>query len=189
MLRSSAFQVLTMLVLEMIFLQDAPRPKWSDLCSSVSEAKGTGKLKTVSHFYTEWRARGEWNSDNAHARHWGFVLGAMSKLGFIYAFFLLFKRMYISATMEFSDGKPNAVLAVLIQTLDSILLLALRPFNDSQETLTEALSGISNTGDHILLPNLGGRSSSVCFFVQVAISLSTDMSVVQVPTSLLRFQS
>ena len=132
--------------------EEAPRPTWADLKSAVSEAKGCGgKIKAVQGFYGECIARGEWNSDNPHARHWGFVLGDMTKFGFIYALFLIGKRVYVSGTLILTDGRPNAVMSMVGQTLDSVLLICLRPFNDAQVTTTEAIAGIGNVAAYFAL--------------------------------------
>ena len=132
--------------------EEAPRPTWAGLKSAVSEAKGcSAKIKAVQGFYGECIARGEWNADNPHARRWGFVLGDMSKFGFIYALFLIGKRVYVSGTLILTDGRPNALMSMVGQTSDSVLLLLLRPFNDAQVTTTEALAGIGNAGAYFAL--------------------------------------
>ena len=66
----------------------------------------------------------------------GFFLGDMSKLGYMYAIFLIGKRIYMSATTTLADGGPSAILCMISQTLDSFLLFAIRPFNDSQVSTT-----------------------------------------------------
>jgi hypothetical protein len=130
----------------------SPRPTMAGLRVSLNEAPGCfGKVKALKTFYGEWRAKGEWNSDNLHARHYTFVLGDMSKLGAAYAIFLLAKRIYMTATLELSDGSLNAGLCVFMQTLDSILLSILRPFNDGQATTTEIVAGFSNVAAYVAL--------------------------------------
>ena len=66
----------------------------------------------------------------------GFFLGDMSKLGYMYAIFLIGKRIYMSATTTLADGGPSAILCMISQTLDGFLLFAIRPFNDSQVSTT-----------------------------------------------------
>ena len=124
-----------------LFYVKAPRPTWAQLRASLSEAKGCwGQMKALQSFYEQWRAKGEWRIDNPHARHWGFLLGDTTGFGFVYVFFLLIKKIYIAAVMELADGQLNAALSLAMQTLDSVLLLVMRPYNDSQVTFTEAFA-------------------------------------------------
>ena len=53
--------------------------------------------------------------------------------------------------MQLSDGSLNSLLSITVQTLDCILLLLLRPFNDNQVTIQEALGGLTNTAAYFAL--------------------------------------
>jgi len=116
--------------------EDAPRPTWAGLRESLTEAKGCcGKPQALLDFYDACRARGEWKNDTPHARHWNFLLADSTKIGFVYCFFVIAKRIVMAATMEFTDGELNALLSLAMQSTDTALLIILRPFNDGQASL------------------------------------------------------
>jgi hypothetical protein len=116
--------------------EDAPRPTWAGLRESLAEAKGCcGKPQALLDFYDACRARGEWKNDTPHARHWNFLLADSTKIGFVYCFFVIAKRIVMAATMEFTDGELNALLSLAMQSTDTALLIILRPFNDGQASL------------------------------------------------------
>ena len=80
-----------------------------------------------------------------------FFIGESNKIGFVYVFFLLVKRFYMTATMTFTDGKVNAILSLAMQSLDSTLLIFLRPFNDGQLTCNEVLAGLSTVTAYVAI--------------------------------------
>ena len=84
----------------------------------------------------------------------------MTGIGWIYAIFLLLKRLLLSATLEFTEGAINASMSLTLQSLDSALLLLLRPYSDAQATASEALAGLGDLSAYlaISLPVLFGPS-------------------------------
>lgn len=57
----------------------------------------------------------------------------------------------MAAVLQLTDGDLNATLSIAAQALDTIMLLTLRPFNDGEVTLTEALSGLSTLAAYLCL--------------------------------------
>jgi hypothetical protein len=80
-----------------------------------------------------------------------FFVGDTTRLGIYYAFFLVGKRVYLAAVFQLTDGELNAMLSIAAQALDTSLLLALRPFNDGEVSLNEALSGLSTLAAYLCL--------------------------------------
>jgi len=119
-------------------------------------------------FYGELRARGEWTVE-PKAMYWEFIFSDTTKIGIYYALFLIFKRLYMSATLHLSDGAVNAILSMASQTVDSLLLFFLRPFSDRQATSLEVLAGVSNLMAYCCLglPVLLGPAAYIGFICVV----------------------
>ena len=50
----------------------------------------------------------------------------------------------MTATVNLFDGKVNASLAIVFQTIDSILIVLKRPFNAYQTNIQEVVGAITN---------------------------------------------
>jgi hypothetical protein len=61
-----------------------------------------------------------------------------------YSLWLLVKRLFLSITLNTIDGSANAILALVIQSVDTGLLLFTRPFINRQAELTECFGAITN---------------------------------------------
>jgi hypothetical protein len=75
----------------------------------------------------------------------------MTRIGVVYAIFLVVKRIYTSATMELVDGSTNAMMSIASQSIDSFLLLVTHPYNDSQVTTTEAIAGVMTAATYFAI--------------------------------------
>jgi hypothetical protein len=66
------------------------------------------------------------------------------KTAWAYSLWLLVKRLFLSIALNAFDGSANAILALVIQSVDTGLLLLLRPFINRQTELSESVGSITN---------------------------------------------
>lgn len=101
----------------------------------------------------------------------------MTKWGAVYAFFLLFKRLYLSAVMEFTDGPVNATMSLVIQTVDTAFVCLLRPYNDGQLSVTEAVAALSNLASYVCLglPSFIGQGA---FLGEIPVMILMSLGVI-----------
>ena len=105
------------------------------------------------------------------------MISDVTKWGVVYAFFLLFKRLYLSAVMEFTDGPVNATMSLVIQTVDAAFVLLMRPYNDGQLSVTEGLAALSNLASYVCLglPSFFGPGA---FLGEIPVMLLMSLGVV-----------
>ena len=120
----------------------APWPSCAELRERWSSAKWFGKYYAVQDYLTGLKCRGEWGADSSAGRHWSFIVGDFTKFAYLYCIWLLVKKLLLTATMQHIDGGANAVIALSLQGIDTVLLVLLLPFNDMQTTAIEAVAGI-----------------------------------------------
>ena len=103
-----------------------------------------------------------------------FFLGDMTKLGVVYAIFLVGKRIFTSATLSLVDGSTNALMSMSMQAMDSFLLLIAHPYNDSQVTTTEAIAGLTTVAAYFALglPTIYGPDLYPGDFITMVLSFT-----------------
>ena len=125
--------------------------------------------------------RGGWIETESSA-HWGFLTNDFCGSFWAYSIWVLVKKLWLTCVLNMFDGIANAALALVVQFVDTILLLYLRPYVDWKSDLTEALGGITNllsflvisipvfAGPGIAIPFLGDFTSVMLAVTATGIS-------------------
>ena len=61
-----------------------------------------------------------------------------------YSLWLLVKRLFLSIVLNVLDGSANAILALVVQFVDTILLLYSRPYINRQTEVAESIGAVTN---------------------------------------------
>ena len=99
------------------------------------------KAYTMYDYWVNAKVRGGWSEETKAGRHWGYLVGDFTKLAWFYCVWLLFRKVILVAFLELTDGSLNAGMSLVLQLVDTGMLLFLWPFNDSQTTFVEAVAG------------------------------------------------
>ena len=126
--------------------------------TAVIKTKGlAGKLVALNYYWGQTSVQGDWNDSNATIRFWSFLIGDFTARTWVYAVWPLVRRIWMSGTVNITDGQLNAVLSLIMQSVDTILLLLVRPYNSRLDNLYEGMGGITNLCTYLILvvPLLG----------------------------------
>ena len=61
-----------------------------------------------------------------------------------YSLWLLVKRLFLSIVLNALDGSANAILALVVQCVDTIVLLYSRPYINRQTEVSESIGAVTN---------------------------------------------
>ena len=128
----------------------------------------------------------EWLFPDLTATAQVFFVRNLTRVGAVYAFFLVLKRIYMSATTRLATGSVNGILSIVCQGIDSLFLLLVRPFNDAQVSAIEAVSGITSLVAYMSLgltavmgPGMYLGDITVLCFASFGVIASAAASVVE----------
>ena len=109
------------------------------------------KTKGILPKYVLWKhylelvqARGDWNDDDPHIFRWSWFISDFAGGAWGFSLWLLFKKIYMTATVNLSDGPVNAALSLGFQMADTLLVVFLRPYNSYQTNLQEVVGSVTN---------------------------------------------
>lgn len=126
---------------------DPPRvpPSFAEMRKSVEDSTGmVPKAMRLREWYLAVEARGWWKdgSDNA----WGlkFLVGDYVGSAWFFGIWLLVKKILLSAATTVVDGHGGAIFCIVVQTVDTILILAFRPYVSKVTCLSECFAGLTN---------------------------------------------
>ena len=94
-----------------------------------------------------------------------------------FSLWLLVKRLFLSIVLNVLDGSANAILALVVQFVDTILLLYSRPYINRQTEVAESIGAVTNLLVMFCLSFLIRRaqacvdSHAICFQSYVAVSV------------------
>lgn len=112
---------------------------------SVRKAKTLmGKWVLIKVYFNNAQVRGEWNDGDARILRWSWLISDYTRGTWGFALWLLVRRLYMSATVNLTDGPLNAGLSLAAQVVDTALIMALRPFNEHKTNVQEAVGALSN---------------------------------------------
>jgi hypothetical protein len=150
----------------------------------LSMGKGClGKLVACYLLLLQFTQRGEWQYEpDGNSALWSFLMQEYVGDFWFYALTRLFKKVAMSAVLSLTDGEMSAILAIILQSCDTICILSTRPHISRDVDITECVAAIFNTmaitllGIPILAPSLAPYSSdlvALCLsVVSVLISLT-----------------
>ena len=80
--------------------------------TAVIKTKGlAGKLVALNYYWGQTSVQGDWNDSNATIRFWSFLIGDFTARTWVYAVWPLVRRIWMSGTVNITDGQLNAVLS------------------------------------------------------------------------------
>ena len=88
---------------------------------------------------------GDWEHDPSHpASRWLFLILEYRGQHWIFALWALVKRLSFGLVLTLTDGPINAALSIVIQTIDTFLLLWAQPKNELGSDLAESVTSVCN---------------------------------------------
>jgi hypothetical protein len=119
-----------------------PQPTISHVFKTFWETSGIcAKLVYLWSAKTNRSIRGEWNDDNGSARRWTFFFDGFSGPGWKYAVFVMVKRTLLLIAVNCLLERPNAFCSLILQTVDTFLILVFRPFATTERVRNEVIGG------------------------------------------------
>jgi len=136
-----------------------------------------GKIVNANAIWGSYQERGEWEDDE-HSSKWSFLMGDYCGGFWLYSIWLLLKKVLLSAVLNLLEGQANAIGALLVQVVDSGLLLYMRPFVSRQADVSEAIGTVTNLLAYLSI-SLPLISPSLGFFGEfLQIALATFSTVI-----------
>ena len=71
-------------------------------------------------------------------------VGKVKTVSQMFALWVLFKRIWMSATVHMSDGPLNAAMSLGFMICDTGIIVFLRPYNDFKTEIIQALAALTN---------------------------------------------
>ena len=125
--------------------EPAPRPGLRTIWNTYSAEKGCfAKLMYLRKVFTDYQIKGEWNDDNKHARRWNFLVSNVTLTCWVYSLFLLLKKTALSLVLSTLEGRANAFFSLVIQALETGLLIWYRPHIELRTAFLEVVGGLTN---------------------------------------------
>ena len=119
-----------------------PQPSISHVLKTFWDTSGIcAKLVYLWSVKTNRSIRGEWNDDNGSARRWTFFVDGFSGPGWKYAVFVMVKRTLLLIAVNCLLERPNAFCSLILQTVDTFLILMFRPFATTERVRNEVIGG------------------------------------------------
>lgn len=112
------------------------------------------------------RERGEWMFED-ECRGWGFILSDVCGYYWIFALWRLLKKLFLTLALSLTEGRSNAILALVIQLTDTLTILSARPLINRDDDLVESVGAVLNLfafgslAAPMLLPNSSWMSEHV----------------------------
>ena len=165
-------------------------PGLGNLRSHVSKGKGLFAKAFLVWTYTRstLHDKGSWQ-DNASSAYWGFLMSDYCDNMWVYSLWVLAKKLLMAVVLNLLDGAVNAAFASVIQILDLLLLLGMRPYVNRKTELTETIGGITNTLSFlsISIPIMAGPEFEIPSWIGdlTSMLLATAATIISAAFSLL----
>jgi len=120
------------------------------------------KIKIGYLFFEERLAKGDWDDSDPKIRFWSFLVSDYTVGAWMFALWVLVKKLWIMLAIHIQDEATNAGMALACQMTDSILVLIVRPYVETSTDLVKAISEVSNMLTYLVvtLPILSGVKPS-----------------------------
>ena len=152
-------------------------PNLKQLYNDIIATPGVfGKIVNARAVINSYQERGEWEDDE-HSAKWAFLMGDYCGGFWLYSIWLLVKKVILSGILNMLEGQANAVGALILQCMDSGLLLFMRPFVNRQTDLSETIGTVSNLLAYLAI-SLPVIAPQFVFFGEFAQIASATLSTV-----------
>ena len=106
-----------------------------------------GIVEKVSQLFIygmEIRFNGGWRKQGVEASFWGFLMGAYTDSFWAIFSWVLLKKMLAAINKNLLQGSHNAVINIVLYTLDLALFVFKHPFRDNMVNFSQMLAAASN---------------------------------------------
>jgi hypothetical protein len=102
------------------------------------------RVAVVRAFQTDRSAKGDWCYDDHKIHRWNWLITSYAGGMWMFALWVLFKRIWMSATVHMTDGPLNAAMSLGFMICDTGIIVFLRPYNDFKTEIIQALAALTN---------------------------------------------
>jgi len=102
------------------------------------------RMGVLRAFQDQWSAKGDWCYDDHKIHRWNWLITSYAGGMWMFAVWVLFKRIWMSATVNMTDGRLNAAMSLGFMIFDSGIIVFLRPYNDFKTELIQACAALTN---------------------------------------------
>ena len=102
------------------------------------------RMGVLRAFQDQWSAKGDWCYDDHKIHRWNWLITSYAGGMWMFALWVLFKRIWMSATVNMTDGPLNAAMSLGFMICDTGIIVFLRPYNDFKTELIQACAALSN---------------------------------------------
>jgi len=88
--------------------------------------------------------RGDWRDDNVIARRWSFMINDYTGYAWLFGLYTLFRKTLFALITTLLDGRINAICSLVLQSVDTVLLILYRPLANKEGLFLEISGGITN---------------------------------------------
>jgi hypothetical protein len=125
--------------------EKAPKPGLRTIWNGLSAQSGCfAKFMFLRKTYNDYEIKGEWNDDNRHARRWNFLVSNVTLTCWLYSLFILLKKTALSLVLSQLEGRANAFFSLVIQGIETGLLIWYRPHIQLRTAYLEVVGACTN---------------------------------------------
>ena len=142
---------------------DPPRvpPSFAEMKKYLQGSTGiVPKAMHLREWYLAVEARGWWKDGSENA--WGLQFLVRDYVGsaWFFGIWVLVKKVLISAATTVVGGHGSAIMCIIVQTFDTLLILGLRPYVSKITCLSECLASLTNWFAYLFLGLLAWPGST-----------------------------
>jgi hypothetical protein len=121
------------------------KPRCSSTLKSLSCVKGiVPNAMRMREWYLTSVARGHWKDGNEDAWRVKFFVGHYVHSAWFFGMWILSKKVLLLAATTMLDGRANAIMSIIVQTVDMLFTLGLRPYVSKVTCVAECTGAITN---------------------------------------------
>jgi len=102
------------------------------------------RVGVVRAFRDQRSSKGDWCAVDHKIHRWSWLITSYAGGMWWFALWALFKRIWMSATVNMTDGPLNAAMSLGFMICDTGIIVFLRPYNDFKTELIQACAALSN---------------------------------------------
>lgn len=120
-------------------------PSFSEMKKSLDQTKGiVPNLLKMRAWFLAAEVRGGWKDGSIDGFGWKFLVGDYVGSAWFFGIWMMAKRILFLAATTALDGHENAIVCIVVQTLDLFFVLGLRPYVSKLVCISECLASITN---------------------------------------------
>ena len=122
-----------------------PEFTWAQALAEMRTTVGCfGKLKVFKKWWDYKRHKGEWKEETEPSKFWAFILKDLHGKSWVYFVWILVKKLLLAAAMSLTMESSNAVIVVVLQVIELMVVIFTWPNADNLSNLQESFGAVSN---------------------------------------------